>query len=129
MAKISVQPCKTELQKSTEALDKLFQMYVKKRDGGCIITGGKRNLSICYLFSKEQYPHLRYDEDNVFVCLKRMKTEYHKHDPFILIEEYKRVKGAYTLEALKERAYGRRYTYTLSDIMEMTTKYHKEISK
>lgn len=53
----------TERKKLVNKLDKLFSLWIRKRDGKCVQCGSTQNLTCGHLFSRVNYS-TRWDEEN-----------------------------------------------------------------
>lgn len=58
-------------------LDKLFNQYIRLRDGKCILTEETENLSCSHYYDKKNNPALRWDERNAHAMT--IKTHWKHH--------------------------------------------------
>jgi hypothetical protein len=58
-------------------LDKLFNRYIRLRDGACVLTDEKENLSCSHYYDKKNNPALRWDERNAHAMT--IKTHWLHH--------------------------------------------------
>ena len=63
-------------------LDQVFNTYIKLRDGACILTGEKENLSCSHYYDKKNNPYLRWDERNAHaMTIKKHWLHHHGKAP------------------------------------------------
>jgi hypothetical protein len=61
-------------------LDKLFNTYIKLRDGKCILTGDSEGLQCSHYYDKKENPYLRWDERNAHAMANHKGNAIHfKH--------------------------------------------------
>jgi hypothetical protein len=63
-------------------LDKLFNKYIRLRDGACVLTSEKENLSCSHYYDKKNNPYLRWDERNAHaMTIKKHWLHHHGKAP------------------------------------------------
>lgn len=110
----------------TRNLDEVFNRYIRKRDGGCILSGDVRNVGISHLISQTAYPNTRWDEKNAVLMSNRLHKEFHETNCFRYLDWFLDKYGQEELDALKKRAFARYKTFTLAEIVEITNQYVKK---
>lgn len=113
-------------EKAAKNLDLIFDNYIKKRDSVCPITNARRNVGVSRVFGKEDFPQLRWDEDNAILMLNSTHELYHRGDPFIYLDWYVENKGQEALDALKQKARGVKRNNTMAEIISLSILYLKK---
>lgn len=68
------------LKRLRNKLDKLFNSYIKLRDGACILTGDTEGLQCSHYYDKKENPYLRWDERNAHAMANHKGNAVHfKH--------------------------------------------------
>lgn len=71
---------KPKLAKLRNKLDKVFNTYIKLRDGKCILTGDTEGLQCSHYYDKKENPYLRWDERNAHAMANHKGNAVHfKH--------------------------------------------------
>ena len=58
-------------------LDKVFNEYIRKRDGKCILTESKEKLVCSHYYGKKAAPNLRWNEDNAHAMSMASHWRHH----------------------------------------------------
>ena len=94
-------------------LDKLFNQYIRLRDGACILTGEKENLSCSHYYDKRNNPYLRWDERNAHaMTIKKHWLHHHGKAPDYALWMFKK--------------YGIKFMGQLANDANKKVKYHRE---
>jgi hypothetical protein len=71
---------KNEARTIRNKLDKIFNTYIKLRDGQCILTGDTEGLQCSHYYDKKENPYLRWDERNAHAMANHKGNAVHfKH--------------------------------------------------
>jgi len=58
-------------------LDKVFNEYIRTRDGKCILSKSKNKLQCSHYYDKKASPYLRWDERNAHAMTNKMHFKHH----------------------------------------------------
>jgi hypothetical protein len=93
-------------------LDRLFNQYIRLRDGACILTGDTENLSCSHYYDKKNNPYLRWDERNAHaMTIKKHWLHHHGKAPDYALWMFK--------------TYGFKFMYKLSNDANRKVKYKR----
>lgn len=87
--------------KLIKELDRVFSLYIRKRDGRCVVCGKTENLQCGHLFSRVAYS-TRWDVGNCFAQCSGCNLR-HEHDAWPFQRWYIKKFGQDHLEALHQR--------------------------
>lgn len=100
--------------------DRVFSLYIRKRDGHCVCCGTTENLQCGHLFTRGTYS-TRWDEDNAFAQCGGCNLK-HEHDTYPLTN--------YFLNRFGKAAYDELYKkhktpakFTNADLRDLIKKY------
>ena len=109
-------------------LDKIFNLYIRTRDGQCILSGLKDNLHCSHYYDWMQCPNLRWDERNAHAMNRSVHWKHHhgrapdyarwmynKHPRSFMEKLYR--------DSLIERKYYR------EDYIKLINKYNKKLDR
>lgn len=82
---------KSQRKKLVKRLDKVFSLFIRKRDGHCVICGKTERLTAGHLITRAKYS-VRWDERNVF-CQCAGCNLTHEHNSHIFTDWYIRKFG------------------------------------
>ena len=73
---------KSDRKKLVEHLDKVFSIYIRRRDKRCVCCGTDKNLQCGHLFSRNSYS-TRWNDKNAYAQCSSHNL-IHEHDPYPL---------------------------------------------
>ena len=82
---------KSERKKLVERLDKVFSLYIRRRDERCVCCGTDKNLQCGHLFSRNSYS-TRWNEKNAY-CQCASCNYRHEFDAYPLTNFFLRIWG------------------------------------
>lgn len=90
-----------ERKKLVREADKVAALYVKKRDGRCLVCGASTDLTCGHLFSRAHYS-TRWIEENLYTQCKGCNL-LHEHDPYPLLQVAIRKYGKKKIDTLHRK--------------------------
>jgi hypothetical protein len=109
-------------------LDKLFNNYIRLRDGQCILSGLKDHLHCSHYYDYMQSPNLRYDERNANTMNRSIHWKHHHgRGP-----DYSRWMYNNHSKAFMEKLYRDSLIpkiYTIEDYVKLIKKFQKLLNK
>lgn len=123
---------KSKLVKLRNKLDKVFNTYIKLRDGKCILTGDTEGLQCSHYYDKKENPYLRWDERNAHAMANHKGNAVHfkhhhgkaGHYALWMFEHHSlKFMKKLALDADKQK------TYTIIDIERLLKKYEKKLEE
>lgn len=109
-------------------LDRIFNTYIKERDGACILTGEIENLSCSHYYDKKNNPYLRWDERNAHaMTIKTHWKHHHGKAPDYSLWMFKKY-GITFMEKLAIDA-DKKIKYNRTDYTNMINNYSLKLNK
>jgi hypothetical protein len=112
-------------------LDKVFNTYIKFRDGKCILTGDSEKLQCSHYYDKKENPYLRWDERNAHAMANHKGNAVHfKHHhgkaPHYALWMFKH----HSIKFMKKLALDadKPKKYTIIDMERLLKKYTKKLN-
>jgi 5-methylcytosine-specific restriction endonuclease McrA len=84
--------------------DTAFSLYIRVRDGACVICGSTEALQCSHFYGKKARPAVRYHERNAHAMCARCHLRHHKHDPEIYADWMRKNYTPYELDELLEQS-------------------------
>jgi len=113
------------LEKLMHNLDKVFSLYIRKRDYVCPMTGENKHLTKFFLYDIIEYPNVRWDERCCFTLHEKAVEEFKHKNPFKLLEWYTKRYTPEGVERIRAYAEGKKKIWTVPIIIEMTNDFVK----
>jgi len=108
-------------------LDKLFNQYIRLRDGACILTNEKENLSCSHYYDKKNNPYLRWDERNAHaMTIKKHWLHHHGKAPDYALWMFKTYGFKFMAKLAKDA--NKKIKYKRTDYMKKLDEYTNKLN-
>jgi hypothetical protein len=120
------------LKRKRSKLDKLFNTYIKERDGECILTGDTESLQCSHYYDKKENPYLRWDERNAHAMANHKGNAVHFRHHHGKAPDYSLwMFEHHTIAFMKKLSIdaNKKKVYTIEDIERLIRKYEVKLNK
>jgi len=114
------------LQKLIKNLDKVFSLYIRKRDYKCPVSGKTKPLTEFCLYDTIEYPNARWDERVHFRLAECVITEMHTQNPFLFFDWYTKRYTPDGVASVRKFTEGYPKPVTMKYVLDLTGAYVKK---
>jgi len=109
-------------------LDKVFNAYIRARDGACILSGETTGLVCSHYYGKRAAPFLRWDERNAHAMSKKMHwLHHHGREADYALWMFEHNSKIYMRKLALDSK--KRTNYTRDIYLQLLEKYQKKLKK